>query len=95
MIAFREVAGAVQLAVRVTPRASRDAIEGEYRGALKVRVTAPPLDDRANQAVRSLLAGRLKVPLSAVKILSGEKSRNKRVQISGISRNQVLELARQ
>lgn len=80
------------LAVRVTPRASRDAIDGEYQGALKVRVTAPPVDDRANEAVRKLLAERLNVPLSAAKILSGEKSRNKRVQIAGVNRQQVLDL---
>lgn len=92
MIEVAEIAGGVTFAVRITPRASRDAIEGEYQGALKVRVTAPPVDDRANEALRRLLAGHLKVPLSAVRILSGEKSRNKRVQISGISRQQVTEL---
>lgn len=91
MIAVAELEGAVAFAVRVTPRASRDAIQGEYQGALKVRVTAPPVDGRANDAVRQLLAERLKVPVSAVKILGGEKSRNKRVQISGISRRRVLE----
>jgi uncharacterized protein len=92
VIDVSDVAGGVMFVVRVTPRASHDAVEGEYQGALKVRVTAPPVDDRANDAVRRLLAERLKVPLSAVKILAGEKSRNKRVQISGISRQQVLEL---
>lgn len=92
MIDISEVSGSVTFAARVTPRASRNAIEGEYQGALKVRVTAPPVDNRANEAVRRLLAARLKVPLAAVKILGGEKSRNKRVQISGIGRQQVLEL---
>jgi uncharacterized protein len=87
-----DVADGVAFVVRVTPRASRNAIEGEHQGALKVRVTAPPVDDRANEAVRRLLADRLKVPVSAVKILGGEKSRNKRVQIAGTSRQQVLEL---
>ena len=52
----------IVFAVRVTPRASRDAIEGEYQGALKVRLTAPPVDDRANDALRRLLAARLNVP---------------------------------
>ncbi len=92
MIDVAELTRAVAFSVRVTLRANRDAIEGEYQGAMKVRVTAPPADNRANDALRRLLAERLKVPLSAVKILSGEKSRNKRVQISGISRHQVLEL---
>ena len=92
MIEIKEGSGGVTFSVRLVPRADRDAIEGEYQTALKVRVTAPPIDNRANEAVRRLLAERLKVPLSAVKILGGEKSRNKRVQISGISRQQVLGL---
>ena len=65
--------------VQVQPRASHDAIEGEYADALKMRLTAPPVDDRANDALRRLLAERLNVPVSAVRIVSGEKSRRKRV----------------
>src|SRR5271165_7042043 len=93
MIEITERDGAVVFAVRVTPRASRVAIEGEHQGALKVRLTAPPLEDRANEALRRLLAARLNVPLSAVRIVGGEKSRNKRVAIAGISRARVLSLA--
>jgi uncharacterized protein (TIGR00251 family) len=92
MIEIADTVGGVTFGVHVTPRASRDAIGGEYQGTLKVRVTAPPVDDRANEAVRRVLAERLKVPLSAVKILSGEKSRNKRVQILGIGRQSLMEL---
>jgi len=84
--------GAAIFAVRVTPRASRDAIEGEHNGALKVRLTAPPVEDRANEALRRLLATRLKVPLSAVRIVGGEKSRNKRVSVAGVTRAQVASL---
>ncbi|MBZ5694734.1 MAG: DUF167 domain-containing protein [Acidobacteriia bacterium] len=89
---IREHEGSVVFAVRVAPRSSRDAIEGEYQGALKVRLTAPPVDDRANDALRRLLAGRLKVPVSAVRILAGEKNRTKRVAIAGVSCAQVLAL---
>jgi hypothetical protein len=70
----------------------RAAIEGEHAGALKVRLTAPPVDGRANEALRRLLADRLKVAISAVRILSGEKSRNKRVQILSVSRERLMEL---
>lgn len=91
MIEIVERDGELAFAVRVAPRASRDAIEGEHAGALKVRVTAPPLEDRANQAVRRLLADRLNVPVSAVRIVAGEKSRNKRVAIAGVSRVQFLQ----
>jgi uncharacterized protein len=89
---IRESDGEVVLAVRVTPRASRDAIEGEYQGALKVRLTAPPVDDSANEALRRLLSARLKVPVSAVRIVAGEKSRTKRVSIAGVTRAQVAAL---
>jgi len=84
--------GRIVFAVRVTPRASRNAIEGEHQGALKVRLTAPPVDDRANDALRRLLAERLNVPISAVRIVAGEKSRTKRVEIVGATRAQVVSL---
>ena len=92
MIEIQEREGKVMFAVRVTPRASRDAIEGEHQGALKLRLTAPPVDDRANDALRRLLAERLKAPVSAVRIVAGEKSRTKRVEIAGATRAQVLAL---
>jgi uncharacterized protein (TIGR00251 family) len=83
--------GGVTFAVRVMPRASRDAIEGEHDGALKIRLTAPPVEDRANDALRRLLAERLNVPVSAVRIVAGEKSRTKRVLIAGVTRAQAIE----
>jgi uncharacterized protein len=89
-----ETANGVVFAVRVTPRASRNAIEGEYRDALKVRLTAPPVEDRANEALCRLLAERLNVPASAVRIVAGGKSRTKRVSIVGVSRAQILNLVR-
>jgi uncharacterized protein (TIGR00251 family) len=92
LIEIFQIAGGITFKVRVAPRASRDAIEGEYQGALKVRLTAPPIEDRANEALRRLLAARLKVPVSAVRIVAGEKSRNKRVAIAGVSPEQVLKL---
>jgi hypothetical protein len=56
--------GAVVFTVRVQPRASRDAVEGIRNGALRVRLTAPPVDDRANDACRRILAEHLNVPVS-------------------------------
>jgi hypothetical protein len=87
-----ERGGAIAFAVRVAPRASRDAIEGAYQGALKVRLTAPPVDGRANEALIRLLAERLNVPKSAVRIVAGEKSRTKRVEIIGARREQIIEM---
>ena len=67
--------GSVSFHVQVQPRASRDAIEGEYAGALKIRLTAPLVDDRAKESLVCLLAERLNVPLAAVRIVAGKKSR--------------------
>ena len=92
-IQVEEKGGVSTFAVRVQPRASRDAIEGEWQGALKVRLTAPPVDDKANDALCRLLAARLNIPLSAVRILSGERSRTKRIEIRGVSAAQVRALA--
>ena len=85
--------GVVSFAVRVQPRASRDEISGEWQEGLKVRLTAPPVDDRANEALRRLLAANLKVPLSAVRIASGEHSRSKRVEVRGVTAEAVRALA--
>ncbi len=93
MIEITERDGAVTFPVRVTPRASREAIEGEHQGALKVRLTAPPVEDRANEALRRLLAESLNVPVSAVRIVAGKKSRTKRVSVRGATRTRILELA--
>ena len=90
---FTEKDGSVSFVVRVQPRASRDEIDGEYQDGLKIRLTAPPVDDRANEALRKLLAARLKLPLAAVRIASGERSRTKRVEIYGVTAAMIRALA--
>ena len=92
MIELTEKAEAVAFRVRVQPRSHRDAIEGEREGALKVRLTAPPVDGRANDALRRLLAARLNIAVAAVRIVSGERSRIKRVEVRGVTAAQVREL---
>ncbi len=92
MIEILESGIGVTISVRVQPRASRDAIVGEWQGALKVRLTAPPVDDKANDSLRRLLASRLNIPLAAVRILSGERSRTKRIELRGVTSVQVLAL---
>ena len=93
---IRDNSGGIEFRVRVTPRASRNAIEGVHNdvqgGAIKVRVTAPPADGRANEAVRRLLAERLNVGVSAVRIVAGEQSRTKRVAVAGVTAAQVRNL---
>ncbi len=92
MLELHERDGAVIFSVRVSPRASKDEITGEMGGALKVRLRAPALEDRANEALVEFLAELLKTPRTAVRILSGERSRTKRLEIRGVSRQQILGL---
>lgn len=82
----------VSFVVYLQPRAGRDEIVGAHQDGWKVRVTAPPVDDRANEALRKLLAARLKAPLAAVRIASGERSRKKRVEIHGVTAATIREL---
>ena len=84
--------GTVTFAVRVQPRASRDGIAGVVEGALKIRLCAPPVENQANEALVEFLAGVLKTAKSAVRIRSGEQSRGKRVEIFGVTRQQVESL---
>jgi len=91
-IEITESPGKVQFFVRVQPRAAKDEVAGAMQGALKIRLQAPALESRANQALVELLATLLKRPKAAVRILSGERSRNKRIEIHGVTRVEVLAL---
>ena len=73
----------IKLEVRLTPRAGRDQIGGRREGVLQVRVTAPPVDGKANEALRKLIAKRAGVPKSQVTIVRGERSRRKLIAIEG------------
>lgn len=70
--------------MRVTPRAGRDELAGWHDGRLRVRLIAPPLDGRANEALIQLIARALDLPPRAVRIISGENAREKRLAIAGI-----------
>lgn len=84
------MADPLTIEVKVTPRASRDEILGMRDGVLSVRVTAPPVADKANQAVVKLLAKRAGVPRSRVRIVGGQRSRRKVIEIEG-ARRETLE----
>ncbi|MCG6886361.1 MAG: DUF167 family protein [Proteobacteria bacterium] len=71
----------LQLHVYLQPRASRDEIVGPHGDNLKIRITAPPVDGKANQHLLRFLAREFRVPLSQVALLSGQASRTKLVQI--------------
>jgi hypothetical protein len=84
------VPGGATLRVRVQPRASREAIVGERAGALAVRVTRPPAEGAANQAVVALLAARLRLPRSKIRILRGHASRDKLLLLEDTSAAALL-----
>jgi uncharacterized protein len=75
---------AAELDVRLQPRASRDAVVGERSGRVVVRVTAPPVDGAANAALCKLVAKRAGVARGAVRVVRGERSRDKRVRVEGV-----------
>src|SRR5258708_19195478 len=92
MLELEAQEGSVIFPVRVQPRASKDEIAGVMNGALKVRLRAPALEDRANESLCEYLAELLKTPKAAVRILSGHHSRSKRVEVRGVTQQQVLAL---
>jgi uncharacterized protein len=84
--------GTITFMVRVQPRASKDEVAGAMEGAMKVRLCAPAIENRANEALIEFLAGILNTAKSAVRIQSGEHSRTKRVEIRGVTKQQLLGL---
>jgi uncharacterized protein (TIGR00251 family) len=89
MIPLQVSGSVVSFAVKVNPRAKKNAITGELENALKVSLTAPPVDGRANEACIEFFAKLLKVPRSSVTIASGRSTRNKVVRIVGVNRQYV------
>ena len=75
----------VMLIVRVLPRANRNQVAGVEQGAIKIKLTAPPVEGAANAALIEFVADWLGVRKSAVSIVSGEKARHKRVQVAGLT----------
>src|SRR5258707_4504588 len=92
MLEIHEREGAVSFLVRVQPRASKDEIAGEIGGAVKVRLQAPAVEDRANEALVEFLAQLLKTSRTAVRNLSGERSRTKRIGIRRVNLQQIAAL---
>lgn len=89
MIALHETAGGVTFSVKVHPRAKKSAITGELGDALKLSLTAPPVEGRANEACIEFMANLLKVPRSSVTIASGQNSRHKVVRVEGLSADEL------
>jgi len=87
---LKPVAGGTQLAVKVTPRASRNEIGEPLGEELRVKVTAPPVDAAANEALVRFLAETLDCPRGAVRLVRGQTSRHKVVLLAGLEAGRVL-----
>ena len=77
--------------VRVVPRSSRIAIEQESPGTFKIRLTAPPLDGKANAQLLKILSEMLQLPSRQIILISGETGRHKRIRIEGMNSEQITE----
>ncbi|MGA8501591.1 MAG: DUF167 domain-containing protein [Candidatus Sulfotelmatobacter sp.] len=89
MIPVHDSADGVAFAVKIHPRARKNAITGEFGDALKLTLTSPPVDGRANQACIEFFAKLLMVPRSSVTIASGQNSRRKVIRVAGLSAEEV------
>lgn len=83
--AFKAVSGGCRVSLRVQPGASRNAVAGSYGDSVKIALQAPPVDGRANQALCRLLADWCGIPKSGVELKSGQSSRSKVLELSGIT----------
>ena len=88
-LSLRNAPGGCTLTVRVHPGARRNAITGTHAGALKISLTTPPTDGRANAALIAFLAGQLKIPRGQITLLTGATSRSKTLRLDGISPDEV------
>lgn len=82
--------GGVRFAVRAQPRAARTEVAGEYGDAVRIRLGSPPVDGAANAELVDFLAGRFGVPRSAVRIVRGDRGRDKVVEVDGIGPEDVF-----
>ena len=94
MIAIQDTPAGATFSIKIHPRARKNAITGELGDALKLSLTAPPLEGRANDACIEFFANLLKVPRSSVTIASGQKSRMKVIRIAGVSADELREKLR-
>lgn len=92
MLQIKETPEGVTFPVRVLPRSSRNEIAGEHEGALKVKLTAPPVEGAANKALIEFLSDKLGVAKSGIEIIIGKSGRSKTVRVSGIGADKVLRL---
>jgi len=88
---INETPAGLDVRIRAVPCASKNEIQGIYDGALKVRLTTPPVDGKANQALIKFLSKTLQISKTQIALTQGDTSRHKTIQLSGITRTNFLE----
>ena len=91
MVTIHDTPSGATFAVKVHPRARQNAITGQLGDAIKLSLTAPPIEGRANEACIEFLANLLKLPRSSVTIASGHSSRRKVIRVVGLAAEEVRE----
>ena len=91
MTVVNSSAGAVTISIKVIPRASKNQIVGKEGDALKVRLNAPPVEGKANEALVKFLAETLGVSRSQIEIVAGHASRHKIVRVRGVTARRIEE----
>ncbi|HLX85995.1 MAG TPA: DUF167 domain-containing protein [Terriglobales bacterium] len=89
MVTIHNSPAGITFAVKIHPRAKKNAITGEVGDSLKLSLTAPPVDGKANDACIDFFAKLLEVPRSSITIAAGETSRNKVIRVAGLSAEEV------
>jgi uncharacterized protein len=89
MVAFKNSPTGTTFAIKVHPHAKKTAITGEIGDALKLSITAPPVDGKANAACIDFFAKLLNLPRSSVTIAAGETSQNKVIRVAGMSAEEI------
>jgi uncharacterized protein (TIGR00251 family) len=92
VVEITEKDGAVTFRLRVQPRASHDEVAGEHNGAIKLRISAPPVDGKANEACRRLIAKLVGVSPSMVEIIAGESSKDKAIRVHNVTAERIRQL---
>lgn len=94
MLRIRETDKGAVLEIRVLPRSSRCGIAGLQDGALKIKITAPPVEGKANEECIRFISDLLKIRKSAISIIAGEKSKNKTVLVAGMTAQEIEKMIR-
>lgn len=89
MIKINDTLAGVTFVVKIHPRAQKNAITGQFGDVLKLSLTAPPVEGRANEACIEFVANLLKVPRSSITIASGQTSHKKVIRVAGLSAEEV------